>query len=130
MRKFETKKLPSEKSGTAPDGSDVRLLLSVKNAGLAHFKLGGNQVSIAVTHRTVDEVWYILSGRGEMWRLNDAQEEIVELEAGISLTIPLGTKFQFRTTTNEPLTAVGMTTPLWPGESEAVVVEGRWQPTF
>lgn len=130
MQKFETKRLPVQRDCAAPDGSDVRLLLGVKNGALAHFQLGTDQVSIAVTHKTVDEVWYILSGQGEMWRLNNQQEEVILLEPGVSLTIPLGTKFQFRTIGDKPLAAIGMTTPPWPGEDEAVVVEGKWEPTF
>lgn len=130
MKKFETKKLPVEKDVAAPDGSDVRVLLGVQGGGLAHFELAAGQVSVAVMHKTVEEVWYVLSGKGEMWRMNGEQEEIVELEAGVSLSIPLGTKFQFRALGDSPLAAIGMTTPPWPGEGEAVLVEGKWQSTF
>jgi len=129
MADFETKQRPAERDAVAPDGSDVRVLLGLKGGGMAHFELGPNQVSKAVTHRTVEEIWYFLSGRGEMWRKQNGRTAIVEVYPGISLTIPLGAHFQFRSFGYEPLAAIGVTMPPWPGEGEAIVVEGTWQPT-
>ena len=50
-----------------------------------------------------------LSGRGEMWRRQGAREEVVAVQAGVCLTIPLGTHFQFRSLGDQPLAAVGVT---------------------
>jgi hypothetical protein len=86
-------------------------------------------VSKAVAHRTVEEVWYIVSGRGRIWRKLGEQEEIAELAPGTSLTIPTGTHFQFRCDGYQPLNAIGATMPPWPGENEAFFVDGAWQPT-
>jgi len=129
MTPFQTRSLPLKPDVVAPDGSNVRILLGLDRGGLAHFELGPQQVSIAVTHRTVEEIWYVLSGHGEMWRCQDDQEEIVQLQAGVCLTIPLGTRFQFRSIGEVPLAAVGITMPPWPGEDEAVIVSGKWEPT-
>ena len=129
MTNFDTKRLPVARDAIAPDGSDVRVLLGLKGAGLAHFELAPGATSLAVAHRTVEEIWFVMSGRGEMWRKLGDHEEVVPLEQGVSLTIPLGTHFQFRSFGNEPLAAIGVTMPPWPGEDEAVSVEGRWAPT-
>jgi mannose-6-phosphate isomerase-like protein (cupin superfamily) len=129
MTDFDTKHLPSHRDAIAPDGSDVRILLDLKGGGMAHFELGPNQVSTAVTHRTVEEIWYCLSGRGQMWRKRGDRNEIVDLYAGVSLTIPLGTHFQFRTVGSDSLAAIGVTMPPWPGVGEAIVVDGVWAPT-
>jgi mannose-6-phosphate isomerase-like protein (cupin superfamily) len=86
-------------------------------------------VSRAVAHHSVDEIWFFLSGHGEMWRRQDAQEEIVKVDAGVCLTIPVGTRFQFRSIGRQPLTAIGVTMPLWPGDGEAYEVQGPWSPT-
>ena len=51
------------------------------------------------------------------------------LETGVCLTIPLGTHFQFRSLGPEPLAAVAVTMPPWPGPGEAVPVPGTWSPT-
>jgi mannose-6-phosphate isomerase-like protein (cupin superfamily) len=46
---------------------EVRELLSLKGAGLAHFELAAGQTSVAVARRTVEEIWFLLIGRAEMW---------------------------------------------------------------
>jgi mannose-6-phosphate isomerase-like protein (cupin superfamily) len=126
---FSMKHLPMARDAVAPDGSDVRLLLGLAGGGMAHFELGPNLVSKAVTHRSVEEIWFVLSGRGEMWRLQNGQSAIGDLYPGVCLTIPRGTHFQFRSFGDEALAAIGVTMPPWPGEEEAVVVTGEWAPT-
>lgn len=113
----------------APDGSLVRLLPSLPGGGMAHFELGAEEVSIAQQHRTVSEIWYVLSGLGAMWRQAATGETTeIDLRAGVALTIPVGTRFQFRNTGRVPLEAIGVTMPPWPGEQEALAVEGPWTP--
>ena len=127
---FETKRLHSEPDAIAPDGSEVRVLCQLSRGGLAIFSLPPNAVSKAVAHRTVEEVWYVTSGRGRMWRKLGDDEQIVELAPGISLTIPTGTYFQFRCDGEERLDVIGATMPPWPGEGEAFFVDGTWRPAL
>jgi mannose-6-phosphate isomerase-like protein (cupin superfamily) len=129
MTDFRTKRLPVGHDAVAPDGSEVRVLLGLEGGGMAHFELSPGQSSTAVTHRTVEEIWFFLSGHGEMWRQQEGQEEIVPVESGVCLTIPLGTHFQFRSFGDEALTALAVTMPPWPGEGEAILVRGKWEPT-
>jgi mannose-6-phosphate isomerase-like protein (cupin superfamily) len=130
MMLFATQKLPPVPDVTAPDGSLVRVLLALPGGSMAHFTLAAGAVSRAVHHRTVDEIWFIVSGRGEMWRAQAGQpDEIVALEPGLCLTIPAGTRFQFRASATGRLTAVAVTMPPWPGEQEAEVVSGNWPAT-
>ena len=129
MSRFETAHLSPEPDAIAPDGSEVRVLLSLDGGSMAHFELASGDASIAVVHRTVEEIWYFLGGRGQMWRSLDGAEETVEVHAGVCLTIPVGTRFQFRAFEGEPLKAVGVTMPRWPGEGEARTTEGPWTPT-
>ena len=134
MQAFETTHLPGERSAVAPDGSDVRILLGLKGGGMAHFELAPGQISKAVTHRTVEEIWYFIAGRGQMWRTqrvpSGTKQDIVDVFPGVCLTIPQGTKFQFRTSGEEPLAAIGVTMPPWPGPDEDIVVEGKLTPTI
>lgn len=124
---FATGILPDDPDVTAPDGSDVRILLGLAGGGMAHFELAPGKTSKAVRHRSVEEIWYVLRGTGQMWRRQGERDEIVDLAPGTCLTIPLGTEFQFRSTGSEPLSAVAVTMPPWPGEDEAVLVEGHWR---
>ncbi len=129
MAPFADKPLPAERDTVAPDGSDVRILLGLQAGSMAHFQLAAGETLTAVTHRTIEEIWYILSGRGEMWRQQDGHHATVPLHAGVALTIPCGTQFQFRALGDEPLCAVAVTMPPWPGDGEAVAVSGPWTPT-
>ncbi|HJS85232.1 MAG TPA: cupin domain-containing protein [Acetobacteraceae bacterium] len=127
---FETKRIESTPDATAPDGSEVRLLCQTGRGSMAQFALPPLSVSRSVAHRNVEEIWYFISGRGRMWRRLGGRDEIVEVGLGISVTIPVGTHFQFRCDSkDEPLVAIGVTMPPWPGEAEAYAVEGRWLPT-
>ncbi len=129
MTDFSTKRLPDTPDAVAPDGSDVRVLLELAGGGMAHFELAPGETSTAVAHRSVEEIWFFLSGWGEMWRKQGRSEEVVAVHGGICITIPLGTHFQFRAFGRERLVAVGVTMPPWPGECEAFVVEGKWEAT-
>lgn len=129
MTTFDTKHLPHAPDAIAPDGCNVRLLVSLGGGSLAHFELPAGETSVAVAHRTVEELWYFLDGEGEMWRKSGDHQETVNVAAGVSLTIPLGTHFQFRSTGKTPLQAIGVTMPPWPGDGEAFEVEGLWPPT-
>jgi mannose-6-phosphate isomerase-like protein (cupin superfamily) len=113
----------------APDGCEVRILAQTPRGSMAHFTLGPGQVARAVAHRTVEEVWYFLAGQGRMWRRHADEETIVEVLPGLSLAIPLGTHFQLRNDGAEPVAAVAVTMPPWPGQNEAYVVEGKWPST-
>jgi mannose-6-phosphate isomerase-like protein (cupin superfamily) len=125
MKKFETMHLPSAPDVVAPDGSDVRILLKLTAGTMGHYELAPGKISIPITNRTVGEIWYFLSGRGEMWRKQGEREEVVTVESGVCLTIPLGTHFQFRSFEGETLAAVGVTMPSWPGKNEAYEVNGN-----
>ncbi len=126
MSGFATMRLPALPTVVAPDGSDVRVLLGLPAGGMAHFELAAGQVAQAVTHRSVDELWFVLAGHGQMWRRQGEREEVVALEPGVCVSIPLGTHFQFRASATEAVSAVAITMPPWPGEAEAVPVEGPW----
>ncbi len=126
---FQTRQASQVPDVIAPDGSEVRILCSVSRGGMALFTLPEGTIARAVTHRSVEEVWYIAAGSGRMWRRLNDREQIVALVPGVSVSLPVGTHFQFRNDGKEPLIAVGTTMPPWPGAQEAVFVAGAWAPT-
>jgi mannose-6-phosphate isomerase-like protein (cupin superfamily) len=125
-QRFETMRLPVRPDAVAPDGSDVRVLLRLPPGSTAHFELAAGRTARAVAHRTVDEIWYVVSGRGEMWRRQGDRQQTVPVEPGTCLSIPAGTHFQFRAAAAAPLTAIAVTMPPWPGDDEAYEVPGPW----
>lgn len=124
-----TRHLADQPDVIAPDGSEVRILALADRGSMAHFKLPPGAVSHAVAHRAVEEVWYFVAGRGRMWRKLGDAEEVVEVQPGVSIDIAVGASFQFRCDGDEPLEAVGVTMPPWPGPDEAYPVDGIWAPT-
>jgi mannose-6-phosphate isomerase-like protein (cupin superfamily) len=124
---FATKQLPEEHDVLAPDLCQIRLLTSVSRGSMAHGTLPPGDVSLAVAHRTVEEIWYVTEGEGEVWRKQgEGPGEVVAVGPGTSLTIPLGTHFQFRATGDPPLRFIMVTMPPWPGPDEAIRVEDYW----
>ena len=126
MPTFETKKLPGEYNYLALDGSEIRLLPEMKGGGLSHCTVPPQGIPQAVTHNTIEEIWYFIQGQGKVWRKQGDREEVVDAGPGTCLTIPTGTHFQFRNTGQEPLRFIIATMPTWPGEDEAVRVENYW----
>jgi mannose-6-phosphate isomerase-like protein (cupin superfamily) len=123
---FATKHLGGEYDVLAPDSSEIRLLVGTTRGSLVHGTLPAGRVSLAIAHRTVEEVWYVTEGRGQVWRKQGGHETVVDVEPGTALTIPIGAHFQFRATGPEPLRFVMCTMPPWPGEQEAVRVPDHW----
>ena len=123
---MKTALLPEGHTILAPDGSQIRELVQTSRSSMVHCTLEPGAVSKAVTHRTVEEAWYFISGHGQVWRSCDDEEEVVDVFAGVALTIETGSRFQFRNTGDEDLCFVIVTTPAWPGMDEAYPVSDYW----
>ncbi len=120
-------RLAEGRTVVAPDGSRIRELVAVAGGSMVHCTLPKGAVSMAVAHATVDEVWYCLAGKGEVWRRREDVESVVDVEPGVSLSIECGTHFQFRSTGNQDLQLVIVTMPPWPGAEEARRVSDHWE---
>jgi len=107
----------------APDGSEIRLLAEGTEGGLAHCRLPAGKASAPVRHRTVEELWYVLDGKGSIWRERDGEPPRTDpVKRGDSLVIPVGVSFQFKADPDHDLELLLATIPRWPGAREAVSV--------
>jgi mannose-6-phosphate isomerase-like protein (cupin superfamily) len=112
----------------APDGSRVRVLARTQRVSVAEFLLDAGSVSRAVSHRSVEETWRVVAGRGRLWRCNNGLENIIELRPDTTLVLCVGCTFQFRA--DSALTIFAVTVPPWPLDREEVVLAvGPWAPT-
>lgn len=126
---MNTQLIPNDYQHISPAGAEVRLLMNNHLGGMAHCTLKVGTISKAVRHKTVSEFWHVLSGKGAIWRQLNGQESITQLRAGVSIDIPLGTDFQYRSAA-EDLVFICITMPPWTGSDEAsVVAKGAWQPS-
>lgn len=123
---MQTKRLRQATLEIAPDGSHIRRLLALRGASCVHCILQSGRTSKAMRHRSVEEIWFVLKGRGELWRKSKTAEEVVDLVPGQCADIPRGVHFQFRNTGRCPLELVLCTVPPWPGNAEVVRVADHW----
>ncbi|MBV9545511.1 MAG: cupin, partial [Chloroflexi bacterium] len=85
---WQTHRCSSEPDVVAPDGSEIRLLTQIRAASMVLCTLRPGQTTRAVQHRGVEELWYSISGHGELWRSDGMRDEIVSLEPGVAVNIP------------------------------------------
>lgn len=126
MNTGATMTLPSEANVLAPDGSEVRILAGITNGTMAQFRLKHGQITSAVAHHTVEELWFVTEGQGRIWRKSATEETITALQPNVSISIPIGVAFQFRNDGETDLCIIGVTMPPWPGADEAYIVQGKW----
>ena len=125
---MQTKKVALAYDAIAPDNSEIRELVDVSEASMVHCTLPVGAVSLTVSHVSVDEMWYVLSGQGKLWRSKPGtpQSMVINLEPGLAISIERSTHFQFKNTGKEALTLVIATIPPWPGEAEAIREKDFW----
>ena len=123
---MQTTRLPAAYDILAPDGSEIRLLSAMNGGSMVHCTLPPGAVSMAVRHQTVEESWYFVGGRGQVWRKQGDHESVVDVDPGVCVTIELGAHFQFRNIGSEDLCFIICTVPPWPDEAEAVRVDDFW----
>ena len=118
--------LAPQHTETAPDGSKVRPLITGERASLVHCTLLAGTLSKAVMHKTIEEIWYFIEGRGQVWRQRGAEERVVDVTPGTALRIAPGTAFQLRNTGAGDLRFIVASMPPWPGNEEAVEAPAHW----
>lgn len=122
--------LPEHPDAKSPAGADIRFLMDGETGNMIHSTVPARQVNRATVHASVSEFWYILEGKGEIWRDDGVENGITVLVPGTAIDIPRGTAFQYRNVSDVDLKFICVAMPPWPGESEATPVKGKWQPTI
>jgi mannose-6-phosphate isomerase-like protein (cupin superfamily) len=93
-----------------PDKQEINLRYSLAHAILP---VGETSQSHSLT---TSEVYYILSGRGEMY----IDEEIREIESGDAVYIPPDAKQFLRNVGDEPIVFICIVDPAWRKEDETI----------
>ena len=126
---MKTRSFPLAPEARSPAGAEIRYLMGGTTGDMIHSTVPAGQVNRATVHATVSEFWYVLSGLGRIWRRDETGEQVVVLEAGVTIDIPVGTAFQYRCDgTEEPLKFICVTMPPWIGDQEATIIDGPWEP--
>jgi mannose-6-phosphate isomerase-like protein (cupin superfamily) len=126
---MKTSILPDQPDAKSPAGADIRFLMDGETGNMIHSTVPPRQVNRATVHATVNEFWYVLAGRGEIWRDNGVESCVTVLVPGTTIDICAGTAFQYRNSSDKELKFICIAMPPWPGDSEASYVDGIWRPT-
>ncbi|MTH98376.1 cupin domain-containing protein [Roseibium sp. RKSG952] len=121
---------PETADAKSPAGADIRFLMNGQTGNMIHSTVPPGQINRATIHATVSEFWFVLEGAGEIWRKDQNEERVTELTPGMSIDIPVGTAFQYRSIGDIPLKFICISMPPWPGDHEAVYVNGPWIASF
>ena len=122
---FEMKSLPVKRDHLNPDSSEIRILAQVKSGGLRHCTLPPGKVTLPIRHKTVNEIWYCLSGDGEIWQGKNGDIQVESFSVGDSFTVPVGNGFQFRNAGESDLCVLIASIPKWSAD-EAENARGYW----
>ena len=121
--------LPEKPDAKSPAGADIRYLMEGETGNMIHSTVPAFQINRATVHATVSEFWFVLEGRGEIWRDDGMQHAITELIPGTAIDIPVGTAFQYRNVSDQDLKFICISMPRWPGDNEATYIDGIWEPS-
>lgn len=99
------------------DGSTIRSLLDLSNApvanqSLAEATIAPGESTIRHHHRVSEEIYYLVSGTGEM----EIDGERVPVAVGDAILIPPGAWHQITATGDEPLRLLCACAPPWTAE--------------
>jgi mannose-6-phosphate isomerase-like protein (cupin superfamily) len=125
---MQTRPMPERPEARSPAGAEIRYLMGGTTGDMIHSTVPPGQVNRATVHSTVSEFWFVLGGRGSIWRRDQAGEQVVDLTPGVSIDIPVGTAFQYRAPDDSELTFICVTMPPWRGDIEATHLDGPWTP--
>jgi mannose-6-phosphate isomerase-like protein (cupin superfamily) len=95
---MKTTILPERADAKSPAGADIRFVMACDAGNMIHSTVPRQQVNRATMHATVSELWFVLEGRGEIWRDDGDESCVTALVPGTSVDIPVGTAFQYRNT--------------------------------
>jgi mannose-6-phosphate isomerase-like protein (cupin superfamily) len=127
---MKTTLLPEKPDAKSPAGVDIRFLMDGESGNLIYSTVPPQQTNRATVRATVSEFWFVLEGRGEIWRDDGVESCITKLVPGTTIDIPVGTAFQYRNVSDQELKFICVAMPPWPGDLEATYLDGIWEPTI
>jgi mannose-6-phosphate isomerase-like protein (cupin superfamily) len=127
MPRWETGQvLQAEASYISPSGkTEIRMLPNLESGEVTHATLAPHETSTAAHLDELGEFFYVVSGTGEIWRSDGAQQEVVELRPRRCVSIPAGAFFPYRSK-DQPLVFPVAVAPRWSEEHWHAAPISRW----
>jgi len=118
----------------SPGGAMVYHLIHVPGGALSRVVVQPGMVSTGGRLEGIEDTFFILSGTGQIWRCESngpvLREETVALRPGVTVTIPSGVAFQYRSHPEEPLVFLEIVAPGWSLERRLPSEHRSWVPTY
>jgi mannose-6-phosphate isomerase-like protein (cupin superfamily) len=112
-RPWRTKDLAGRPNYTSPAGvAEIRLLPSFPTGELAHARIVSRQPSRSARLVGVGELFYVLSGEGELWRRTGGLSDVSQLVPRRCVSLPPGIDYQYRVS-GGTLDFIVLTAPRW-----------------
>jgi mannose-6-phosphate isomerase-like protein (cupin superfamily) len=121
--------------GVALDGASIWLLPRTPFSSAIYCELTAGATSRATYNSWIHEIWYFVSGVGEMARWEFPSDPdpsaVVAVSPGLAVTIPPGVNFQYRSTDDATMSFVCAVAPPWPDPAANHLSKTQmWQPTL
>jgi mannose-6-phosphate isomerase-like protein (cupin superfamily) len=111
----------------SPGGaSEIRLLIQLPAGEISHARCPTGKVSAAATLDGLWEMFYVLAGRGRLWRSSHDYDGTIALWPGRWAAMPPGTAYQFRAEVEADLVFAVFVTPQWQSKLHHIVEDGAW----
>ncbi len=119
--------LPAAPDAVSPDGSaEIRYLIKTPDGDLTHGVCPAGVVAAVHELPELYEAYYILAGRGEMWRRTPDREGVTPLHPGRWVAMPAGTQFQYRAYDAAALVFAFTVIPSWQPDLFHTIDGGIW----
>lgn len=119
--------LPALPDASSPDGSaEIRYLLQSPRGDLTHAVCPAGVVASVHELPELYEAYYLLAGRGEIWRRTGDREGVTALRPGRWVEMPPGTQFQYRAYDEAALVFLLMVLPTWQRDLFHTAAGGIW----
>ena len=117
---------PVAESAAPGTTTQIRYLLKTERGDITHAVCPPGETSPVHFLPELFEAYYVLAGRGEIWRQISDREEITALRPGRLVQIPAGTRFQYRAYSDASLVFLVVVLPTWREELFHLVEGGPW----
>jgi mannose-6-phosphate isomerase-like protein (cupin superfamily) len=126
---LSTRMLTDNADDVSPEGgAEIRHILASPQGDLTHAVCPAGQVAPAHHLPELHEQYYVLAGRGEIWRATAKREAVTALRPGRWVQMSAGTRFQYRANHGTSLVFLVVVLPSWRPELFHTDVEGAWHP--
>ena len=122
-----TKVIGEKPNYISPGGaSEIRELIQRPQGELTHATCPSGRISHPAALDGLYEMFFVLAGKGQLWRSGGGYEGVTRLHPGRWVAMPPGTAFQYRAEADADLVFLVVVVPRWEKERYRTLDHGCW----